>query len=107
MSDLVVKNLIYVTCALYSFVKSRQETDLSDLFSTLDTSNQSLILKAFSLLGSKTCREVCAYLVSRQCGDVSNFEVNEDVNQDLKTSLLEPIFKKLGKVALKVRGVQV
>lgn len=106
MSDLVVKNLIYVTCALYSFVKSRQETDLSDFFFTLDTSNQSLILKAFSLLGSKACREVCAYLVSRQCVDVSNFEVNEDVNQDLKTSLLEPIFKKLGKVALKVRGVQ-
>lgn len=106
-SDVVVKNLIYATCALYSFVKSRQETDLSDFFFTLDASNQSRILKAFSLLGSKACREVCTYLVSRQCGDVSNFEVNEDFNQDLKISLLEPIFKKLGKVSLKVRDVQV
>lgn len=106
MSDLIVKNLIYVTCALHSFVKSRHETDISSFFFILDTNNQSLILKAFSLLGSKACREVCAYLVSRQCGDVSNFEVNEDFNQNLKASLLEPIFKKLGKVALKVRGVQ-
>ncbi|KAH9312456.1 hypothetical protein KI387_027491 [Taxus chinensis] len=103
--NVVVENLVYVTCALYSFVKSRAGVDLSDFFFTLDTQNQSLLIKALALLGSKACTKVCACLVSRQSRDVSILKDKDDF-QDLETSLFAPIFKKLGKVARQGQDLQ-
>ncbi|XP_057867600.2 uncharacterized protein LOC131074886 isoform X2 [Cryptomeria japonica] len=103
--SMVVENLVYVTCALYSFVKSRPQVDLKDFFSTLDAHNQSLIMEALALLGSKTCTKVCACLLSREKKDVSELEDKNEF-QDLETSLYEPIFKKMGKIARQAKDLQ-
>ncbi|RRT46229.1 hypothetical protein B296_00050925 [Ensete ventricosum] len=78
-----------------------------DYWSTLDSSEKGVYLEAFEFLGSKKAKS--AFLLSTTIR--SNFsgtsdEADEDNGEDVRSLLVVPLIKKMGRIAMHMEDVQ-
>ncbi|PIA45006.1 hypothetical protein AQUCO_01700514v1 [Aquilegia coerulea] len=97
---LITQNLVFAICGVHSLVGQRKCMGLHEFWSALEVSEQGRFVKAFQLLGSKKGTIMLASLAGES---VSNAEDNV---ADLRSLLVSPVLKRLGKVALQMEASQ-
>ncbi|KAJ8506605.1 hypothetical protein OPV22_007491 [Ensete ventricosum] len=105
MSNLITQNLVFSVCGLHSRLINSLVPH--DYWSTLDSSEKGVYLEAFEFLGSKKAKS--AFLLSTTIR--SNFsgtsdEADEDNGEDVRSLLVVPLIKKMGRIAMHMEDVQ-
>ncbi|CAL9093376.1 unnamed protein product [Musa textilis] len=105
MSNLITQNLVFSVCGLHSRLINSLVPH--DYWSTLDSSEKGVYLEAFEFLGSKRAKS--SFLLSTTVR--SNFsgtsdEADEDTGEDVRSLLVVPLIKRMGKIALHMEDVQ-
>jgi len=107
-SNPITQNLVFSICGLHTFAKQRTNLILHKYWSALKHRDQSSYLEAFQLLGSSKAKDV--FLLATNDASQTSREVDQsdqDNNKNLKSLLVAPLLKRMGKIATEMEDAQV
>lgn len=107
-NNLIAQNIVFSICGLHSFAKQRKLSALHQFWSTLSSDEQGLYLKGFELLASRKAQDqflLCTTTTSVSL--VGEDQIIHEAGEDLKSLLVAPLLKKMGKIAMQMEDAQV
>nr|CAD1819808.1 unnamed protein product [Ananas comosus var. bracteatus] len=106
-NNLIAQNIVFSICGLHSFAKQRKLSALHQFWSTLSSDEQGLYLKGFELLASRKAQDqflLCTTTTSVSL--VGEDQIIHEAREDLKSLLVAPLLKKMGKIAMQMEDAQ-
>jgi U3 small nucleolar RNA-associated protein 20 len=100
---LILENISFAVCGLHSFAKERK---LDQFWFGLSPDEHSLFLEGFELLGSQKAKNNFL-LFAAASSEAEKDNQNKNSEEDLKSLLIVPLIKRMGKIAMQMEDVQV
>lgn len=104
-SNLIRENLVFSTCALHSRLANTPVPH--KYWSTLDSHEQSIFVEAFEILGSRGTKDTFLLSTTARSDSLEKIDHIYEDKQDLRSLLVIPLLKSMGKFSMQMGDTQV
>ncbi|WOK99438.1 small subunit processome component [Canna indica] len=103
-SNLITQNLVFAACSLHT--KLTNSLGPYEYWSTLDSRKKGVYLEAFDNLGSKKARDTFLLSTTVRSDSSAIDDQTEEGNRDVRSLLVVPLIKRMGKIAMQMEDIQ-